>query len=42
MEDILGVSLSNPVDELEVLYESIIDFENLKKNGFDLIGHVAS
>lgn len=42
MEDISDISLSTPVDELEVLFETIVDFDNLKKNGFDLSIDVAT
>lgn len=42
MECILKISLSTLVDELEGLCETIVDFDNLKKNGFDFSGDVAT
>lgn len=42
MEGITELTLSTHVDELEVLCESIIDFESLKLNGFDLTRYVTS
>ncbi|XP_050876619.1 uncharacterized protein LOC127080334 [Lathyrus oleraceus] len=42
MEGIPEISLSTPVDQLEVLCETIVDFYNLKRNGLDLSGDVAT
>lgn len=42
MEHIPEISLSTLVDSLEVLYETIVDFDNLKYNGFDLLDDVAT
>lgn len=42
VEDIPKIFLSTFVTELEVLYESIVDFENLKQKGFDPYGDVAA
>lgn len=42
MEGILKISLSTQVDELESLYETIVDFDNLKQNGFDLSDDVVT
>lgn len=42
MEEIPKISLSTPVTKLEVLCESILDFENLKLNGFDLTSDVVT
>lgn len=42
MEGMPEISSSTPVDELEVLCKYIIDFKNLKQNGFDIFGDVAT
>lgn len=42
MEGFPEISLSTSVNELEVLCESIVDFENLKLNGLDLTSDVAT
>lgn len=39
-EGIQEISLSLPIEDLEVLCEMIVDFDNLKANGYDLIGDV--
>lgn len=36
----LGLTLTTPVNKLEVLYELMVDFENLKDNGFNLLSVV--
>lgn len=35
-EGLQGLTLSIPINELEVLYELIVDFDNIKENMFDL------
>lgn len=35
MEGIPELTLNTLVDELMVLYDTIVDFKNLKDNGFD-------
>lgn len=35
MEGIMKITLNTPVDELMVLCETIVDFKNLKDNGYD-------
>lgn len=42
MKGIPKISLSTPVIDLEVLCESVVGFENLKLNGFNLTNDVAS
>lgn len=34
------ITFSNPLTQLEVLCELLVDFDNLKANGFDLIDEV--
>lgn len=31
------INLATPFEKLEVLYELLVDFDNLKENGMDLI-----
>lgn len=42
IESLPKITLSTPIDEIEVLFESILYFYNLKLNGFDLTRDVAS
>lgn len=42
IESLPEITLSTPIDEIEVLFESILYFYNLKLNGFDLTKDVAS
>lgn len=35
MEGIPELTLNTPINELMVVYETIVDFKNLKHNGFD-------
>lgn len=39
-ENFPEITLSTPVVDLEVLCESIVDFDNLKLNQFDITGDV--
>lgn len=41
-ESLPKITLSTPVDELQVLCEFIMDFDSFKLNGFDLTGYVVT
>lgn len=42
MKGIHEISLSTPMDQLEALCETIVDFDNVERNAFDLSSDVAT